>query len=45
MVGSGVGVRVLQIRRGQLPPVRTDLKILHKSYDPVPRPSGWNTPT
>lgn len=36
MVGSGVGVRVLKSDAEQLPPVRTDLKILHKSYDPVP---------
>ena len=36
MVGSGVGVRVLQSDADKLPPVRTDLEILHKSYDPVP---------
>lgn len=36
MVGSGVGVRVLKSDADQLSPVRTDLKILHKSYDPVP---------
>lgn len=36
MVGSGVGVRVLQSDAQQLPPVRTDLEILHKSYDPLP---------
>ena len=36
MVGSGVGVRVLASDARQLPPVRADLKILHKSYDPVP---------
>ena len=36
MVGSGVGVRVLQSDADELPPVRTDLKILHKSYDPRP---------
>ena len=36
MVGSGVGVRVLQSDARKLPPVRTDLKILHKSYDPKP---------
>ena len=36
MVGSGVGVRVLKSDAEQLPPVRTDLTILHKSYDPVP---------
>jgi adenosylcobalamin-dependent ribonucleoside-triphosphate reductase len=36
MVGSGVGVRVLQQDADELPPVRTDIKILHKSYDPRP---------
>ena len=36
MVGSGVGVRVLQSDADKLPPVRTDLEILHKSYDPTP---------
>ena len=36
MVGSGVGVRVLKSDAKKLPPVRTDLDILHKSYDPVP---------
>ena len=36
MVGSGVGVRVLQSDADKLPPVRTDLKILHKSYDARP---------
>ncbi len=36
MVGSGVGVRVLKSDAEKLPPVRTDLEILHKSYDPCP---------
>lgn len=36
MVGSGVGVRVLKSDAKKLPPVRTDLEILHKSYDPCP---------
>ena len=36
MVGSGVGVRVLKSDAEKLPAVRTDLQILHKSYDPVP---------
>lgn len=36
MVGSGVGVRVLKSDAEKLPPVRTDLEILHKSYDPKP---------
>ncbi len=35
MVGSGVGIRVLKSDAEKLPPVRTDLEILHKSYDPV----------
>ena len=33
MVGSGVGVRVLQSDADQLPEVRSDLEVLHKSYD------------
>ena len=36
MVGSGVGVRVLKSDAEKLPPVRSDLEILHKSYDPLP---------
>src|SRR5699024_9788419 len=36
MVGAGVGVRVLQADADKLPPVRTDLEILHKSYEPLP---------
>lgn len=36
MVGSGVGVRVLKDDAQKLPPIRTDVKILHKSYDPRP---------
>ena len=36
MIGSGVGVRVLQADADKLPPVRTDMEILHKSYDPRP---------
>ena len=36
MVGSGVGVRVLKSDAEKLLPVRTDLEILHKSYDPLP---------
>ena len=35
MVGSGVGVRVLKSDAEKLPPVRTDLEILHKSYAPL----------
>lgn len=36
MVGSGVGVRVLKEDAQKLPKVRTDIKILHKAYDPKP---------
>ncbi|MDR0817685.1 MAG: ribonucleoside-triphosphate reductase, adenosylcobalamin-dependent [Clostridiales Family XIII bacterium] len=37
MVGSGVGVRVLKSDVDQLPPVRTDLEIIHESYTPMLR--------
>lgn len=33
MVGSGVGVRVLEEDAKKLPKIRTDVKILHKAYD------------
>ncbi len=36
MVGSGVGVRVLESDAKKLPPVRTDFSIIQKSYDPRP---------
>ncbi|MDY3919122.1 MAG: ribonucleoside-triphosphate reductase, adenosylcobalamin-dependent [Candidatus Limivivens sp.] len=36
MVGSGVGVRVLKEDAQKLPMIRTDVKILHKAYDPLP---------
>jgi len=36
MVGSGVGVRVLESDAKKLPPVRADLSIIQKSYDPRP---------
>ena len=36
MVGSGVGVRVLKEDAAKLPKIRTDVKILHKAYDPRP---------
>ncbi len=36
MVGSGVGVRVLESDARKLPPVRTDFSIIQKSYDPRP---------
>ncbi|MDO4552136.1 MAG: ribonucleoside-triphosphate reductase, adenosylcobalamin-dependent, partial [Bacillota bacterium] len=37
MVGSGVGVRILKSDVEKLPPVRTDLEIIHESYTPMPR--------
>jgi ribonucleoside-diphosphate reductase alpha chain/ribonucleoside-triphosphate reductase len=37
MVGSGVGVRVLRSDVEKLPPVRTNVKIIHEAYMPVPK--------
>ncbi|MDR1571894.1 MAG: ribonucleoside-triphosphate reductase, adenosylcobalamin-dependent [Clostridiales Family XIII bacterium] len=37
MVGSGVGVRALKSDVEKLPPVRTDIEIIHEAYTPVPR--------
>ncbi|MBR0598831.1 ribonucleoside-triphosphate reductase, adenosylcobalamin-dependent [Sinanaerobacter chloroacetimidivorans] len=37
MVGSGVGVRVLKSDVEKLPPVRTDVEIIHESYTPMLR--------
>jgi ribonucleoside-diphosphate reductase alpha chain/ribonucleoside-triphosphate reductase len=37
MVGSGVGVRILKEDIEKLPPIRTDLEIIHESYTPIPR--------
>ncbi|MBE5772845.1 MAG: ribonucleoside-triphosphate reductase, adenosylcobalamin-dependent [Clostridiales bacterium] len=37
MVGSGVGVRVLKSDAEKLPKIRTDVKIVHRAYDPCPR--------
>lgn len=37
MVGSGVGVRVLKSDVAKLPPVRTDLEVIHESYTPLLR--------
>ncbi len=34
MVGSGVGVRVLKADVAKLPPVRTDVEVIHESYTP-----------
>ena len=36
MVGNGVGVRVLQSDADKLPKVRSNIEILHKSYEPLP---------
>ena len=35
MVGSGVGIRVLKSDVAKLPPVRTDIEIIHESYTPM----------
>lgn len=37
MVGSGVGVRILKADVEKLPPVRTDLEVIHESYTPMLR--------
>jgi len=37
MVGSGVGVRVLKSDIAKLPPVRTDIEVIHESYTPMLR--------
>lgn len=37
MVGSGVGERVLLDDANKLPKVRTDIEVIHKSYDQRPR--------
>lgn len=37
MVGSGVGIRVLKEDADKLPYIRTDIKILHKSYAGRPK--------
>jgi ribonucleoside-diphosphate reductase alpha chain/ribonucleoside-triphosphate reductase len=37
MVGSGVGVRVLRSDVEQLPPIRTNVEIIHESYTPMPK--------
>ncbi len=37
MVGSGVGVRVLKSDAEKLPPIRTNLEIIHKAYKPRER--------
>ena len=37
MVGSGVGVRVLKADVAKLPPIRTDVEVIHESYTPILR--------
>ena len=37
MIGSGVGVRVLKDDVQKLPKIRTNVKIIHEAYSPVPR--------
>ena len=37
MVGAGVGARVLKTDVEKLPKVRTNVKIIHESYKPVPQ--------
>lgn len=37
MVGSGVGVRVLKSDIEKLPPVRTNVEVIHESYTPMLR--------
>lgn len=37
MIGSGVGVRVLKSDVQKLPKIRTNVKIIHEAYSPVPR--------
>lgn len=37
MVGSGVGVRILKGDVEKLPPVRTNIELIHESYTPIPK--------
>jgi len=37
MIGAGVGIRVLKSDVEKLPKVRTDVKIIHESYSPLPK--------
>lgn len=37
MIGSGVGFRVLPRDVEQLPKIRTDIEVIHKYYEPVPK--------
>jgi len=37
MIGSGVGVRVLKSDVQKLPKIRTNIKIIHEAYSPVPK--------
>ena len=36
MIGAGVGIRVLKEDVKKLPKIRTDVKIIHESYSPLP---------
>ncbi len=35
MVGSGVGLRVLKSDVAKIPPIRTDIEVIHESYTPM----------
>ncbi len=37
MIGAGVGIRVLKSDVQKLPKVRTNIKIIHESYSPIPQ--------
>ncbi len=37
MIGSGVGVRVLKTDVQKLPKIRTNIKIIHEAYAPIPK--------
>ena len=37
MIGSGAGIRILKEDVKKLPKVRTDIKVFHKNYEPVPK--------
>lgn len=37
MVGSGVGVRVLKSDAEKLPKIRTDVEVIHQSYESLPK--------
>ena len=37
MIGAGVGVRILKTDIYKLPKIRTNVKIIHESYSPIPK--------